>query len=168
MPATSSAISLAGGASSLVKALLQLAMLPLMGRLLGPKEFGLYAMALPIVTFFTVVADGGLGASLAKERSPDPTVWNTAFWVMLALGICLAGLVNVCGYGLAAFMHEPRLHALLALLSINFLFIADLHPAVGPALSSATISCLCRRSTRWRLSSAPASPSASPGTASAP
>ena len=114
----------AGGASSLLKAGLQLAMLPLMGRLLGPKEFGLYAMALPVVTFFTVVADGGLGASLAKERSHDKVVWNTAFWAMLALGVCVAGLVNLCGFGLAALMHEPRLHALLALLSINFLFIA--------------------------------------------
>ena len=114
----------AGGASSLLKAALQLAMLPLMGRLLGPKEFGLYAMALPVVTFFTVVADGGLGASLAKERSHDRTVWNTAFYVMLALGVFVAGLVNLCGFGLAALMHEPRLHALLALLSFNFLFIA--------------------------------------------
>jgi O-antigen/teichoic acid export membrane protein len=114
----------AGGASSLLKAALQLAMLPLMGRLLGPKEFGLYAMALPVVTFFTVVADGGLGASLAKERSHDTTVWNTAFYVMLALGVCVAGIVNLCGFGLAAVLHEPRLHALLALLSFNFIFIA--------------------------------------------
>ena len=104
--------------------MLQLAMLPLMGRLLGPREFGLYATALPIVTFFTVVADGGLGASLAKERTPDPTVWTTAFYVMLALGICLAGAVNLCGLALAAFMHEPRLYGLMALLSISFLFIA--------------------------------------------
>ena len=114
----------AGGASSLLKAVLQLGMLPVMGRLLGPKEFGLYAMALPVVTFFTVIADGGLGASLAKERSHDRTVWNTAFYVMLALGVCVAGIVNLCGFGLAALMHEPRLHALLGLLSFNFLFIA--------------------------------------------
>ena len=81
-------------------------------------------MALPVVTFFTVVADGGLGASLAKERSHDRTVWNTAFYVMLALGVVVAGIVNLCGFGLAALMHEPRLHALLGLLSFNFLFIA--------------------------------------------
>ena len=115
---------LAGGASSLVKALLQLAMLPVMGRLLGPKEFGLYATALPIVTFFTVVADGGLGASLAKERSPDPTVWNTAFYVMLALGVCLVGVVNGCGLVLSHIMQEPRIYPLMALLSVSFLFIA--------------------------------------------
>ena len=100
-------------------------MLPVMGRLLGPREFGLYATALPIVTFFTVVADGGgLGASLAKEKSPDPTVWNTAFYVMLALGVCLVGVVNVCGLVLAQVMQEPRIYPLMALLSVSFLFIA--------------------------------------------
>ena len=113
----------AGGASSLLKALLQLAMLPLMGRLLGPKEFGLYATVLPVITFFTVVADGGLGASLARERSSDRTVWNTAFWVMLVVGIALAGLVNLCGVGLATMLHEPRLVGLMAILSVSFLFI---------------------------------------------
>ncbi len=114
----------AGGASSLIKALLQLAMLPIMGRLLGPKEFGLYATALPIVTFFTVVADGGLGASLAKEKSADQTVWTTAFYVMLAVGVVLVGAVNLCGLALSAFMQEPRLYELMALLSVTFLFIS--------------------------------------------
>ena len=114
----------AGGASSIVKALLQLGMLPVMGRLLGPKEFGLYATVLPIVAFFTVIADGGLGASLAREKSPDKTVWTTAFYVMLAVGICLAGAVNLCGFALASVMHEPRLFGLMALLSVSFVFIA--------------------------------------------
>jgi PST family polysaccharide transporter len=114
----------AGGMSSLVKAGLQLLMLPAMAVLLGPKEFGLYATVLPIVTFFTVIADGGLGASLAKERSADPAVWTTAFYVMLALGIGLAGVVNLCGFGLAHIMREPRLMGLMSLLSVSLLFIA--------------------------------------------
>ncbi len=37
---------LAGGGANLVKIVLQLVMLPLMARLLGPTEFAVYALAL--------------------------------------------------------------------------------------------------------------------------
>ena len=115
---------MAGGGSSLLKIGVQLAMLPVMGRLLGPHEFGLYATALPLISFFAVIADGGLGVSLAREKASETIVWSTAFYVVLALGFALAGLVNLCGLGLASIMHEPRLHALMAILSVSFLLIA--------------------------------------------
>ena len=100
---------IAGGGSSLLKIGVQLAMLPTMGRLLGPHEFGLYATALPLISFFAVIADGGLGVSLAREKASETAVWSTAFYVVLALGFALAGLVNLCGWALASIMHEPRL-----------------------------------------------------------
>ncbi len=114
----------AGGGSSLLKIGIQLAMLPIMGRLLGPHEFGLYATALPLISFFAVIADGGLGVSLAKEKVTETTVWSTAFYVVLGLGVILALLVNACGWGLASMMHEPRLRTLMAILSASFLLIA--------------------------------------------
>ena len=114
---------LAGGGSSIFKVLVQLAMLPIMGRILGPREFGLYATALPVISFFSVIADGGLGVSLAREPADRTVVWSTAFYLMLAVGVCLAGLVNLCGLALALMMHEPRLGTLMAILSISFVFI---------------------------------------------
>ena len=121
---------LAGGGSSIFKILVQLAMLPMMGRILGPREFGLYATTLPLVSFFSVIADGGLGISLAREPADHTVVWSTAFYLMLAVGLCLAGMVNLCGLALAFMLQEPKLNTLMAILSISFLFITA---AVLPA-----------------------------------
>ena len=43
--------AIASGTVNVVKAALQLLLLPVMARLLGPDEFGVYALALPTVSF---------------------------------------------------------------------------------------------------------------------
>src|SRR5450755_2122761 len=42
--------AMASGAVNVIKVILQLLLLPIMARLLGPSEFGLYALALPTVS----------------------------------------------------------------------------------------------------------------------
>src|ERR1700744_6323426 len=49
------------GMVGIIKLFVQAASLPVMARLLGPAEIGLYALALPVVAFVTMLADGGLG-----------------------------------------------------------------------------------------------------------
>ena len=58
--------AVASGTVNVVKIGLQLLLLPVMARLLGPNEFGVYALALPTISFVTLLADGGMGASLAS------------------------------------------------------------------------------------------------------
>lgn len=113
----------AGGVANAVKIAIQLILLPLMAHMLGPAEFGLYALALPTVSFFSVLADAGLGNSLAREDEASTTIWSTAFWVLLATGIGLALVVSAWGVLLARFAHEPRLAALMAFLSVSFVMI---------------------------------------------
>lgn len=118
----------AGGSSSLFKLLIQILMLPVMARLLGPREFGLFATGLPLVSFFSVLADGGLGASLARDE-PSSKVWSTAFYVMLIVAAVLVLLTNVAGYVMSETLHEPRLRSLMEVLSISFVCIG---PSVLP------------------------------------
>ena len=92
----------AGGAANALKIGIQLVMLPLMAHLLGPAEFGLYALALPTVNFFMTLADAGLGLSLAREDERAVMVWSTAFWALLALGVVLGAAVAGCGVALAS------------------------------------------------------------------
>ena len=113
----------AGSATSLVKIAVQLVLLPVMAHLLGPNEFGLYAMAAPIVAFLAMIADGGVGLSLAKDRTNSPAVWSTAFWILLISGLSLAIVINIIGYFLAKSSAEPRLFILMAILSIGFPFV---------------------------------------------
>jgi PST family polysaccharide transporter len=114
----------AGGVSNLLKVGLQLALLPIMARLLGPSEYGLYAMAMPIVAFFTVLADGGIGSSLARERESSAIVWSTAFWLLLGSCTLLAFCVTLVGFIFSTLSDQPRLTSLIAVLSVSFILIA--------------------------------------------
>ena len=109
----------AGWMANITKVATQLVMLPVMARLLGPAEFGLYALALPTISLFLVLADGGLGISLAREDESAVDVWSTAFWVLLGTGFVLSAVVTCWGSVLSVLTHEPRLFGLMAFLSIS-------------------------------------------------
>jgi PST family polysaccharide transporter len=114
------------GLSSVLKVAIQLVMLPLMARLLGPGEFGLYALALPSVAFLQTLADGGFGNSLAREPESSEVVWSTAFWVLHGFCALLACVVIGWSFLLAYLAHQPRLQPVMAALSISFLFLPSI------------------------------------------
>jgi O-antigen/teichoic acid export membrane protein len=115
--------AMAGGAVNIIKVGLQLLLLPVMARLLGPSEFGLYALALPTVSLVTLLADGGLGATLARERESDSLVWSSAFWALLLMGIVLTLGSSSVGILIGYLANQPRLPAMIALLSLSLLFL---------------------------------------------
>lgn len=90
--------AIASGVVSIVKAVLQLLLLPVMARLLGPNEFGLYALALPTISLVTLLADGGLGSSLVREQESSTLVWSSAFWALQVMGITLAAGSAIFGF----------------------------------------------------------------------
>jgi O-antigen/teichoic acid export membrane protein len=110
------------GAVSIVKMLLQILTLPLMARLLGPSEFGLYSIAIPVVAVVGMMSDGGLGMSLMKEPDNSP-VWSTAFWTLLGIGIVLALTLTGVGFGLGEALHQPRLPGIIAALSVTIVLM---------------------------------------------
>lgn len=114
----------AGGTASIVKILIQLALLPLMAHLLGPKEFGVYALTVPVVAFLVMISDGGVGLSLARDRTNAPEVWSTAFWVLIASGLVMSMVVIASGYVLSLASSEPQLTKLMVILAIGFPFLS--------------------------------------------
>lgn len=116
--------AMAGGLANGLKICIQLIMLPLMARLLGPSEFGLYALALPTISFFMILADGGLAASLAREPTDSNLVWSTAFWLVMGVGAALAAIVIGWGFALAELTHEPRVTGLMSMLAMSLPMIA--------------------------------------------
>jgi O-antigen/teichoic acid export membrane protein len=115
--------AMASSAANVIKAVLQLLLLPVMARLLGPDEFGLYALAMPTVTLVALLADGGLGASLAREDESVTLVWSTAFWALLLLGLVLAVGTSMLGVLLGYLSQQPRLPGMIALLSLSLVFL---------------------------------------------
>ena len=104
-------------AGNLIKAALQLLLLPVMARLLGPSEFGIYALAMPVIQFMLMLADGGLGQSLAREPENNWRIWSSAFWLLLASSIVLGIVVVASSFIMAAVTAQPRLPAIMAALA---------------------------------------------------
>src|ERR1700722_2139354 len=118
------------GVVSILKMLMQAATLPIMARLLGPSEVGVYALAFPVVAFVTMLADGGLGISLTREPESS-RVWSTAFWLLLFAGITLALLLVGIGFAEGALIHQPRVPGLMAALSITVVFMTITVPSMA-------------------------------------
>jgi PST family polysaccharide transporter len=114
--------AMATGGANLIKVALQL-LLPIMARLLGPNEFGLYALALPTVSLVSLLADGGLGATLAREQESSSLVWSSAFWALLLMGATLALGSAIFGKLLGYLADQPRLPGMIALLSLSLIFL---------------------------------------------
>lgn len=112
-------------AANLIKMVIQVAMLPLLARLCGPSEIGLYSLALPIVVFVSMVADGGIGESLAREDGVDADAWSTAFWTLLVLGLVLAGAAYGASFIVAAVAGQPRLPNVILALSATLVMVAS-------------------------------------------
>ena len=107
-----------------IKAVLQLALLPVMAHLLTPIDYGTYALAQPTLYFFIVIADCGIGVSLAREDENNDLVWSTAFW-LLTLTFCAMALGVVgSGFALAVWTGQHQLIGLMALLSLSLPLIA--------------------------------------------
>jgi PST family polysaccharide transporter len=63
------------GGANVLRLGAQLALLPILARLVGPAEYGLVALAMPFILFCNVVADGGLSRRWRAGRIPRRS-WN--------------------------------------------------------------------------------------------
>jgi O-antigen/teichoic acid export membrane protein len=115
--------AVASGTVNIVKVGLQLMLLPIMARLLGPTEFGVYALALPTVSLVSLLADGGLGATLAREPESHSLVWSSAFWFLLLTGVVLALGASAFGIVMGYMVAQPRIAAMIAMLSLSIVFL---------------------------------------------
>lgn len=103
--------------SNIIRLTIQLAMLPVLARLVGPSEYGLVALAVPLVLFCNMLADGGLGQALARRREVSPELESTVFWLAGAIGTGLAVVAALLAWPAAAILKEPRLGPLVLALA---------------------------------------------------
>src|SRR6266852_3979173 len=114
--------SLLMACTNIVKTGLQLIMLPLLAHLIGPSDYGLFSLAMPVVMLVMSLADGGLGASLARKKEENKIVWSSAWWILLGVAIVLIPSVIGVSYIQSSVVHEPRLPHVITALSICLLF----------------------------------------------
>ena len=87
------------------------------GRLLGPEEIGLAALAMAAVGFLAVVADFGMSTFLVQAEAADRRTTSTVFWATLALGVAGAGLIVALAGPLAVALGEPDAAPVLRVLA---------------------------------------------------
>jgi lipopolysaccharide exporter len=88
--------------------LLLLAKAVILGRLLGPEEFGLVGVALLAVMFLNTFTNTGFGSALVQHPDPQERDIITAWWVLLGRGILITIILWVFSPWIAAIFHEPR------------------------------------------------------------
>lgn len=109
------ALALTG--ASAIRLTLQLALLPLLARLVGPAEYGLVALAMPFILLANVLSDGGLGYALGRRCDASAELESTVFWLTAAIGASLAIFCCLAAIPMGAILSQPRLPLLIIALS---------------------------------------------------
>jgi O-antigen/teichoic acid export membrane protein len=103
----------------------------LLARLLSPRDFGIYSVAVSAVTLVGVVRDFGVGNFLLQTRDISDIKIRTAFTISLPLSaLCAAALVAAAGW-IARFYVEPAFTGLVPLLAAGFLLVPFAMPSTS-------------------------------------
>ncbi|WP_132999540.1 MOP flippase family protein [Luteimonas arsenica] len=102
------------------KAVLQVAQVAVLARLLLPADYGLMAMATVIIGLARVFADFGLNSAFLQRRDVTENQRSSLFWLNMLLSVGLMLLVVAGSPLFARFYSEPRVAPLIALASLAF------------------------------------------------
>ena len=92
--------------------------IPFLARVLTPTDFGLAALALSMVTFFTLIGDAGLGRSLVRVDASDSEAWSSAFWATTLLMLVLSLFIFLLSWPAASFFSQPGLTPIMMTLAL--------------------------------------------------
>jgi O-antigen/teichoic acid export membrane protein len=91
----------------------------ILARLLGPKQFGLYALAAAGLEVVRVLSNAGLSEAIQREQNLERDAANSAFTAGLILSLVLVALTMVCAVPYGHLMHDPRIPLILGVLSLT-------------------------------------------------
>jgi O-antigen/teichoic acid export membrane protein len=100
------------------KIALQIAILPILARLLGPLAYGLVALAMPLVLLANMISDAGLGNALVRKRDSSPELESTIFWFSVGTSFCLAALVSLAAWPVSRLLSHPDLVPIVMVLTL--------------------------------------------------
>jgi O-antigen/teichoic acid export membrane protein len=80
-------------AGNIIRFGLQLVMLPILGRILGPHVYGLASFAMPLISLASLVSDTGLSNAIAGGAEMSVLIESNIFWVSVVSGGAFALLV---------------------------------------------------------------------------
>jgi PST family polysaccharide transporter len=103
---------------------LRIGSLMVLGRLLGPRDFGLVGMVTAVIGVLSLFRDFGLSVATVQRTDVSDEQLSTLFWINMLVGGVLCVLSAASAPLLAVFYHEPRLAVVTVALATGFLFNA--------------------------------------------
>jgi PST family polysaccharide transporter len=88
-----------------------------LARLLVPEDFGIVAAATVLTSLCQVICDFGMSKALVQRNERVDEAATAAFWITLALGFVATLLLLAAAGAVAGFFREPRIEAVLQVLS---------------------------------------------------
>lgn len=102
-------------------AVLQLALVGLLARLLSPADFALVALAGVAVNILLQLQVAGINAAIIQRKENTPLALHSLFWFNVVLGVALCLAAGLAGEGLAAYYHRPELAPITRLYALALL-----------------------------------------------
>lgn len=109
-----------------LKIVLQFGSVAVIARFVPPSEFGVAAMAIPIMTIMMGLSQFGLAHPIIQRPFVTHTLANTLFWANIALGGTITAVVIALSPLAAVFYGEPRVGAVFVALTLSVLFAGAL------------------------------------------
>lgn len=91
----------------------------ILARILGPEEYGVVALVLIFITIANVFVSSGLGNALIQKKDADELDFSSVFYVNIALGVLLYGILFLCAPYIAKFYGIEELSLILRVLGIR-------------------------------------------------
>jgi O-antigen/teichoic acid export membrane protein len=101
------------GTSTIYTSVLIYVRLAILAHLLSPKDFGLLAMVMVIVTVGQSFGDMGLSSAIIWKQDITSEQLSTLYWLIVIAGLGVFGIVIAISPLVSAFFHEPRLRILM-------------------------------------------------------
>lgn len=92
-----------------------------LSRLLAPEDFGIVAMAAPVMGFVGLFQDLGLMQATVQKKHIAHAEVNALFWINMAISALLAGVLVLAAPLAARFYGEPGVGLLVGALSLQIL-----------------------------------------------
>jgi len=100
-----------------------------LARLLTPAEIGLFSLCAAVMLMSSVVRDFGVTEFIVQEKELTQSKMRSVFGVAIVFGWGIGLIIYLSRDLFASLYGEPRIAALLAVLSINFLLLPFASPA---------------------------------------
>ena len=92
----------------------------ILARLLGPKDFGLVAMASVFIAFTNIFTDLGLTSALIQRKNAEPIHFSSSFFLNLSISSLFLAAMFFAAPLIAGFYGIPALTPIARVLGLNF------------------------------------------------